>query len=298
MPQPKQQSNASKKAAIEDAFEYLSSFEKIPNDEYKRIYELFPHPIIGYICVFLEFLIMSALNVRLRYFFLPNFLRDYWWFVGIKLFISGCGFYLATTYTMENNRSLYVMFLATTFYYFISNTVYLRWLRKPILAKFGKAKAIIIYDFFITTCWVSCFVGQSIFIRSTQNSMGIIDENMQIAVTTIGSIMTVSGLLIKFYAHLGVGFDSYWWRDMIINTPNEDFYAFPCPCKHPTYELGYLNNYGLAISGMSFEGLIMGFVMHFGIMLFVWIAEDHGIEELYGASSNKKDAEPLKPKTN
>ena len=67
--------------------------------------------------------------------------------------------------------------------------------------------------------------------------------------TVIGLILTVSGLGSKCAAIYYTGYNTYYWYDMVLNTPNAYFieggiYKY---CGSPTYTLGRMTGFGAAI---------------------------------------------------
>ena len=67
--------------------------------------------------------------------------------------------------------------------------------------------------------------------------------------TIIGLILTISGLGSKCAAIYYTGYNTYYWYDMVLNTPNAYFieggiYKY---CGSPTYTLGRMTGFGASI---------------------------------------------------
>ena len=105
--------------------------------------------------------------------------------------------------------------------------------------------------FFILPGWQVQTIGFSLLTLKSLEQPYIekFDSIPKEVTTVIGLILTVSGLGSKCAAIYYTGYNTYYWYDMVLNTPNAYFieggiYKY---CGSPTYTLGRMTGFGASI---------------------------------------------------
>jgi protein-S-isoprenylcysteine O-methyltransferase Ste14 len=236
--------------------------------------------------VALELAVLMYLNIRLDYLRVDGYLRDYWrYWISWTVFAVGAQAYLV--FYPQGAQILmpikYFAFAAAWVYYYVGNWLILGPLKK-ILLPADRASAVRAYEVVVMTMWLAIQITFQVLCVATRSSPFF--ASAPVSVTTIAGIaMIIVGYGVKGWATCLVGFDSYFFRDILLETPNErvvssQLYRF---FRHPTYSIGYLQSYGFAVLTRSAEGLLAATALHIGILLvFVKLCEEPFMRRLYG----------------
>lgn len=92
----------------------------------------------------------------------------------------------------------------------------------------------------------------------------------------------------RFGDEKAYGIDSYFYRDMFLEQPGDapvtsGPYAF---FTDPMYSVGYCQVYAAPLFARSFEGLVVGVLMHASIWLFHLVVERPFVRKMYGGASD------------
>merc|ERR1719198_1277943 len=163
---------------------------------------------------------MMILQIRLRYIDL-HYLRNY-----IHYQVLSSSFVIPTILItlfpglfsrFEAPLVPWMIMIATSLFYFVGVSIWIR-NRLTILNYLGTINTMKMFELYITAMWGLHSFGVSFFLFSMEPDFNIP------ALRILGWTLVVIGYFIKFYAHLCVGLDSYIWRDLITNTPNQVYY--------------------------------------------------------------------------
>ena len=101
--------------------------------------------------------------------------------------------------------------------------------------------------------------------------------------TIIGFVLVALGIGSKGAAIYMTGYNTYYWYDMVLNTPNAYFveagiYKY---CGSPTYTLGRLTGFGAAIKYRSIPLLVASILDLILITLFNSFVEQPFVQKMY-----------------
>ena len=99
-----------------------------------------------------------------------------------------------------------------------------------------------------------------------------------------GVLLVLSGIFCKGCAIYMTGYNTYYWYDMILNTPNAYFvdggiYKY---CGSPTYTLGRFTGFGAATQMRSIPLFIASIADLILINLFNHLVEQPSVKVMYG----------------
>lgn len=182
------------------------------------------------------------------------------------------------------NVSGTVFFVATWAFYYVGLLLWFVVVKEPLRKRMGKAKFIMISEFVFSCMWMGIGCGLRSFCQSVHTgAFGGKFPLSETASTTIGACIVLVGYFFKAWACALTGFNSYFWRDMLTDIPNDRFVTSSLykMTSHPTYTLGYLQGLGAAIFYRSVEGMLAWLVMQISILLFAHTIEKSFIERTY-----------------
>jgi len=156
----------------------------------------------------------------------------------------------------------------------------------PLLRKkYGKAVTLRIWEIFVSIGWQVQTIGFSLLtLKSLEQPYIEKFESIPKEVTTIiGLILTISGLGSKCAAIYYTGYNTYYWYDMVLNTPNAYFieggiYKY---CGSPTYTLGRMTGFGASIHFRSIPLFVASIADLILITLFNFFIEQPFVKRMY-----------------
>lgn len=216
----------------------------------------------------------------------PNKKNNYYlisiWIIGIVIsfFIS-----FAIVEKFKLHGAL-IYFAFSWIYYYIGNILILSTkYRFNVIKSFGEEKAYSIYEVILGLMFANqalafgAIVEENWFRWPAFEQLSIIDE--------IGLFLIATGVLIKIWATMVVGLDTYYYKDMFLNKSTGSF-AVVGPYKYfnnPMYGMGNLQLYGLALFYFSIPGFACALLNQTSIYLFYYFAERPAIIALYDDAS-------------
>ena len=168
-------------------------------------------------------------------------------------------------------------------YYPIAITIFFKtigpWLRK----NHGKGNTLRIWEVYVSTAWQVQTIG---FTSLTLSTVPYIDNFESIpleATTSIGLFLVVLGIGSKGCAIYMTGYNTYYWYDMVLDTPNAYFinggiYKY---CGSPTYTLGRFTGFGAAIQFRSVPLFVASLLDLVLITLFNYFIEQPFVKKMY-----------------
>ena len=168
--------------------------------------------------------------------------------------------------------------------YPISITVFFKIIGPWMRIKFGKATTLQFWEIYVSIQWQIQTVG---FVSLTLTPIPYQEyfNNIPIEVTTLfGSLLVFCGIFCKGCAIYMTGYNTYYWYDMILNTPNAYFvdggiYRY---CGSPTYTLGRFTGFGAAIQLRSVPLFVASIADLILINLFNYFVEQPSVKIMYG----------------
>ena len=156
--------------------------------------------------------------------------------------------------------------------------------------KHGKATTLKFWEIYVSTAWQVQTIGFTC-LTLVEDPPGYVVESFNVIpseVTTVIAIaLVVLGLGSKGGAIYMTGYNTYYWYDMVLNTPNAYFVEggiYKC-CGSPTYTLGRFTGFGAAINYRSiplFVASILDFIL---ITVFNYFVEQPFVRDMYGSAS-------------
>mmetsp|Transcript_10521 Transcript_10521/g.14758 ORF Transcript_10521/g.14758 Transcript_10521/m.14758 type:complete len:308 (-) Transcript_10521:226-1149(-) len=180
-----------------------------------------------------------------------------------------------------------IFFALSCLYYYGGLTLFMKVLNKPLSRKLGKAKVVMLFEVMVSTMWFILAVS----IRAFCTSVDVVKfpDAIPEKVTTIGGLAILfTGWFFKGWACTLTGFNSYYWRDMVTETPNSRFvesslYSY---FSHPTYTIGYLPALSVPIYYRCVEGIGVYGVTQTLILLYVYFVEQPFVDRMYKKVEN------------
>ena len=150
--------------------------------------------------------------------------------------------------------------------------------------KFGKATTLRFWEIYVSIQWQIQTIG---FVSLTLTPIPYQEyfNNIPDEITTFfGSLLVFCGIFSKGCAIYMTGYNTYYWYDMILNTPNAYFvdggiYRY---CGSPTYTLGRFTGFGAAIQLRSVPLFVASFADLILINLFNYFVEQPSVKIMYG----------------
>lgn len=176
-----------------------------------------------------------------------------------------------------------IYFTTAWIFYYVGNTIVLKSkLRFYVIQKFGETKAYRIYEVIVGLMFANqalafaALVEESWFRWPQFAHHNILDE--------AGLLLIGAGFIIKVWATMIVGLDTYYFKDMFLSKATGAFVESG-PYKlfnNPIYGLGNMQLYGLALFHFSVAGLAAAAIYQLSIYIFYYFAERPAIRKLYG----------------
>ncbi len=205
---------------------------------------------------------------------------------GVGLVASVVFAWLATEYFPLPGSLAY--FAVVWVLYYIGNTIVLKTrLRLRMIRRYGEEKAYQLYEMVLGLAFANQGLAFGVIVeerwfrwpRSAQHAL--LDD--------IGLVLLIVGFLIKLWATMIVGLDTYYYKDMFLGRSLGSF-ANNGPYKifrNPMYGIGHLHVYGLALLYFSVPGLLAAAVYQISIYLFYLFVERPAVHKLYGIAAKR-----------
>lgn len=171
-------------------------------------------------------------------------------------------------------RLILPYFFFTLIFYYGGNTVILK-SRLPAraVARLGEVRAFRAYETLVGLMFLNQGLGVGCMSALHVHEL----EQLLPASLVLGAgvVLFSAGLLVKTWATLIAGVDTYYFRDIFLGRPwstacGSGPYRF---LKNPMYSVGQLQGYGYALLAGSFPGLLAAAAGHVLIYLFYFVAE-------------------------
>lgn len=181
-----------------------------------------------------------------------------------------------------------LLYLAGTLaLYYVSHALVFRFgIHRALRKRFGDEKAYGIYSVVLGVVYFNIVWSQVPFLAAAG---GTLDLNLSSSNVLAASVLlAVVPFSVKIWATLHLGLDSYFYRDMFLEQPGDapvtsGPYAF---FTDPMYSVGYCQVYAAPLFARSFEGLVVGVLMHASIWLFHLVVERPFVRKMYGGASD------------
>ena len=242
----------------------------------------------------LELCILMFYNIRLDYLFIKGYFAKHWryWCLFTGLPIAAVVVSFVYPWQTVPMWLIWTIFFASWFYYFIGNTLFFRLgMNEDLWEKFGKAKTIQIYEFYLITMWMGVQIGFHALILATQDGGFSMHEYVgsPLLMQVVGLIIVIIGYISKGWSTWLIGVDNYFVRDQLIAQPNpylveSKLFRY---LNHPSYSVGYVVGYGYALWADSWIGLPAALLFQIGIFIFLKCAEEPGMKKLYAPASSE-----------
>ena len=165
---------------------------------------------------------------------------------------------------------------ATIYFYFNINDIMINKMGKVFTIKFFQLYFIFGFQFHLLC--------MTIFFNSTRNALIFDEYNISSTVSfSVGFILILIGAFFSTSAVYAIGFNTYYWFDMVLKIPNSYFTADSVYkyVSNPIYLFGMINVYGFAIMKRSAIGLIVAILNHVGIYTVYFLNEKPFIKQMY-----------------
>jgi protein-S-isoprenylcysteine O-methyltransferase Ste14 len=173
-------------------------------------------------------------------------------------------------------------FLFTLVFYYGGNAAILSSSVRPrLIARFGEERAFHAYE----TVLGVMFLNQGLGIGCMASLPGWELAAPREAVVAAAVVLFTVGLVVKLWATLVVGTDTFYYFDMFVDRAVGTFsskgpYRF---LRNPMYGMGQLQGYGYALFAGSFAGLFAAAVGHALIFAFFFLLERPFMGRVYPA---------------
>ena len=240
----------------------------------------------GMIC---EIMLMLWLNIRIDYIWKKGYLKEHWLYWGTWFTVCltvTVGFWFCPWSLLSTETAIGLFLLAWFNYYILLSLFFRKRVFEYLWKKVGRAKTIMVYEPMLATIFLGFLVGYGALVEATAGRGFSIHQAIgsPIAIQMICVLLWAIGYVFKTWATWLIGMDAFFFRDQILRTPNERlvrskiYHYF----SHPTYGIGYVGVYAYALSRDTLYGLAGGLFLHCGIFLFLKLAEEPGMREIYG----------------
>ena len=241
---------------------------------------------LGMLC---EVLLMLWVNLRIDYIWKKGYLKEHWFYWGCWAGLSigiGTGFWFYPWETVPTETAVTLFLIAWFNYYIVLSIFFRKRVFEYLWNKVGRARTIMIFEPMLAIMFMGFFIGFGALVESTIGEGFSIHEAVgsQTIIYIACFVLYTLGYIFKVWATWLIGMDAFFFRDQILRTPNErlvrsKIYTY---FSHPTYGVGYLGAYAYAIYRDSIYGLAGALFLHCGIFLFLKLAEEPGMREIYG----------------
>ncbi len=242
--------------------------------------------IFGLLC---EIWLMLWVNIRIDYLWQKGYLREHWFYWFSWLTISLLAGITVWTYPWDEvstPTAIFLFILGWCSYYLLLALFFKARFFEYLWNKVGRAKTIMIFEPMLAVMFLGFMLGFGSLVAATAGRGFSIHEfiGSTLILKIFCVVIWVIGYIFKTWATWLIGMDVFFFRDQILRTPNErlvqsKIYTY---FTHPTYSVGYLGVYAYPLWMDSVIGLVGGFLLHCGIFLFVKVAEEPGMKEIYG----------------
>ena len=205
------------------------------------------------------------------------------------LLITVCGWmpqilhYIIPDSVVLSPSAAYTICTVCIFYYPIAITIFFKEIAPRIRDKYGKGKTLRIWEVYVSIAWQIQTVGFTCLTMTTTPYLEHFTSIPSEATKYIGLSLVALGIASKGSAIYMTGYNTYYWYDMVLNTPNAYFvvggiYRF---CGSPTYTLGRFTGFGAAIHLRSVPLFVASFVDLVLITLFNCVVEQPFVKIMY-----------------
>lgn len=180
------------------------------------------------------------------------------------------------------------------FYYILSISWFFLWLAPRLRILWGKGNTLRFWEFFVSLGWQVQTLGFWALTLAPPLFTDALASVPPTLTSVLGVVLVVGGIGSKMGAVYGTGYNTYYWYDMVLDTPNAYFsevgiYKF---CGSPTYTLGRGTSFGAALHYRSLPMLVAAIVDLVLINLFNRWVEQPSVKRMY-FSPNKSEQQPL-----
>ncbi|CAB9509218.1 expressed unknown protein [Seminavis robusta] len=247
---------------------------------------------VDFVAMAIKAMFPVYLGIRIDYPFIPGYLKHH----GLYYF-TWVGTILAAEIVLNNLIDWKTVlgtdwlpgtmfFMAGWLFYYVGLSLWMVVVKVPLREKVGRAKFIMISEVFFSVMWAFIGCGFRAFCQSV-GTIPFPEAIPDVASNLVGFILCQTGWFFKGWACTLTGYNSYFLRDMLLDTPNSHFvesslYKY---IHHPTYTAGYVQILGAAIYYRSVPGCIAYCCIQACILLFVHFVEEPFIDRTYKASN-------------
>ncbi|CAB9509216.1 expressed unknown protein [Seminavis robusta] len=246
---------------------------------------------VDFVAMAIKAMFPVYLGIRIDYPFIPGYLKHhgiyYCTWVGTILAAEIIFNYMIDWKAVLGTGWLPgTMFLvASSLFYYVGLSLWMLVVKAPLRNRVGKANFIMISEILFSVMWFLLGCGFRAFCQSV-GTIPFPEAIPDVASTLFGVILVLTGFFFKGWACTLTGYNSYFLRDMLLDTPNSHFvesslYKY---IHHPTYTAGYVQTLGVALFYRSVPGCIAYFGYQASILLFVHFVEGPFIERTYMAA--------------
>jgi protein-S-isoprenylcysteine O-methyltransferase Ste14 len=185
-------------------------------------------------------------------------------------------------------------FLFTLVFYYGGNAAILSTsVRSRLVARFGEESAFHAYESVLGVM----FLNQGLGIGCMASLPGWELAAPREAVVAAAAVLFAVGLVVKLWATLVVGTDTFYYFDMFVDravgtTTSKGPYRF---LRNPMYGMGQLQGYGYALFAGSLAGLFAAAVGHALIFTFFFLLERPFMRRVYPAPNERRPLSALRP---
>ena len=169
-------------------------------------------------------------------------------------------------------------------YYPLAITIFFKYIGPWMRTKYGRANTLRFWELFVSVAWQVQTIGFTSLTLADTPYLDLFDAIPAWTTNLVGFCLVGFGLASKGAAIYMTGYNTYYWYDMVLNTPNAYFveggiYKF---CGSPTYTLGRFTGLGAAIKMKSIPLLYASIVDLILITLFNYFVEQPFVRKIYG----------------
>ena len=182
------------------------------------------------------------------------------------------------------HSTAYAICIVGLLYYPLAITIFFISIAPRIRKSYGKATTLRIWEIYVSIAWQVQTIGFTSLTLTTPPYLDYFKNIPSEITTSIGIFLVVAGIGSKSGAIYMTGYNTYYWYDMVLNTPNAYFvrggiYKF---CGSPTYTLGRFTGFGAAIQFKSVPLFIASILDLFLITIFNYFVEQPSVKKMYG----------------
>jgi protein-S-isoprenylcysteine O-methyltransferase Ste14 len=174
--------------------------------------------------------------------------------------------------------------VAAGLFYYVGNTVLcLRPVSERLRARFGEDRCVRAHEVFLGVAFSNQALAVSGFAEATAGTF----ELPLMLLGAVCAVLTVVGVVTKYWATFLTGLDVYYYRDLFIRRPVGELVTTG-PYRwldNPMYGLGNVHSYVPALIAGSGPGLAVAFVFHAAIYAFLVFVEKPFVDDVIAAQA-------------